>query len=564
MSAARTVVGVIREALYHSFVEPVRSGRVRPRDWPRPMRATIIASFVVYGVLTASVLVSGPILSAHPGFDDLGLSRWGWPFVTIGYWATMILIFLGTLRLGVWFRLAGWALMGIPHLATLAAATADFLGRGLLGLIVLCGVLFLVLVGNVILLVVIARRSRKPLQGGTVVAATLGLTATFLIPQLLVGRLSLFAGAPLVVTSAVLMVIGLPLAVAAGTAFAQIAVNLSTYSLLSMRDDVTPRVWLPLTVVLALGLTGLCTYHAIQLETTTILLSITQTGAALVLSAVGLRLARRVGPFDVPRPTALTEELGHVSMTLGILLGSWMLPNLLDALVSLPTVLADKASSLSDFALAVGALVMAWRAVRNGRTALAALLPSVAAMGIYAGVGTWFGLGGVNSWVANLVMLTVLVGAAIFWSGRGGLGPARWITLCVGVLIMLAFPFRELVAEPVAALLGFSTVGVLLFGLIWRLLTDGEFTHTESVRLPGGARVLIFLAYALFSATLMVAFVYGSPDSITAFLNLEELAGIGDAIIGYAVCPAVIIGLIELGWFQIDVAEPGDMDVTMP
>lgn len=568
MSALRTVVGVVRETLHHSFVEPVRSGRVRPAAWPRPMRVTIIAAFVVYGVLTASVLVSGAILSANPGYDDLGLSTAGWPFVALGYWATMILLFLGTLRLNVWFRLASWLLMAIPHVTALLAAVAGFVTLGSLGWLMLLGILLLALAGNVALIVLIARRSRTPLRASTAVTATAAFTVTYLIPQLLAGRLPDFAGVslaglPLVITSGALMVIGLPLSVAAGTAFAQIAVNLSTYSLLSLRDDVSPRIWLPLGVVLALGLGGYSAYHTVNLAGSVIVLTITQAGVALALSAAGLRLARRVGPFDVPRPTALTEELGRVSMTLGILLGSWMLPALLEGYVPMPEVLERHAPSLSDFALAIGALVMAWHAIRRGRTALATLLPSVAAMGAYAGINTWFGLGGVNLWVTNLVVLILLLGTAAFWWRRGGLTPARLFVLGVALLIMLAFPFRELVAEPVAALLGFSSVGVLLFGLIWRLLTDGEFTHTESVRLPGGARVLIFLAYALFSATLMVAFVYGEPGSLTSFFNLEELASIGDSIIGYAVLPAVIVGLIELGWFQIDVAEPGEMDTTI-
>lgn len=563
MSASRIGgpgLNVIRETLRHSFVEPVRSGRVRPGDWPRPMRVTIIAAFVVYGLLTLSVLVSGPLLSAHPGFNDIGLSEWGWPIVTLGIWTTMVLLFLGTLRLGVWLRLLAWLLMAIPHLATLLFAVIDFVGRGPVGWLVLAGVLLLMLAGNLTLVVLIAYRARKPLRASTVVTATVALSATYLVPQLIVGRLAEMGSWPPALTAALLIVVGLPLAVAAGTAFSQIAVNLGTYAMASVRADVTPRLWIPLVVALALTVAALSGYRARTLDPQTIVLSVLQVVMALTLAAAGLRLARRVGPFDVPRPTALTEELGHVSMVLGILLGSWILPGLLRDLVWMPSLLADEAPAMADFALAVGALIMAGHAIRNGRTALATLLPAVAVMGGYAGINSLFDLGSVNLSVANLVLLVVLAGTAVFWGRRGGLDTDRVFVLCVGLLIMLIFPFREVIAEPAAALLGFSSVGVLLFGLVWRLLTDGEFTHTESVRLPGGARVLIFLAYALFSATLMVAFVYGDPNSIMALLDLESLASIGDAIIGYAVLPAVIIGLIELGWFHIDVADPEEME----
>ncbi|MGO1971905.1 MAG: hypothetical protein ACTH2Q_03000 [Propionibacteriaceae bacterium] len=568
MSSSRfggPAVRIVRETLQHSFVEPVRAGRVRPSAWPGPMQVTIIVSFVVYALLTLSVLLSGPLLAAHPGYNELGLSEWGWPIVTVGLWVTMVLLFLGTLRLNVWLRLAAWVLMAVPHLSTLFFALVDFVGRGPVGWLVLAGVLLLVLLGNVALIVLIALRARKPLRTSTVVTAAVALGATYLVPQLIVGRLAPMGSWGPALTAAALIVIGLPLAVAAGTAFSQISVNLSTYALASLREDVTPKLWLPLAVVLALAVGGIAGYRVRNLDTAVIVLSVVQVCLALVLAAAGLRLARRVGPFDVPRPTSLTEELGHVSMTLGILLGSWILPGMLRDIMPMPDVLADNAPAFSDFALALGALIMAGRAIRGGRTALATLLPAVAVMGAYAGVNTLFDLSGVNGSVANLAILAVLAGTAVFWSRRGGLTNDRGFVLCVGLLITLAFPVREVIAEPVAALLGFSSVGVLLFGLIWRLLTDGEFTHTESVRLPGGARVLVFLAYALFSATLMVAFVYGDPNSIMSLLDLDSLAGIGDAIIGYAVLPAVIIGLIELGWFHIDVADPEEMAaVTAP
>lgn len=529
------------------------------------MQVTIIVSFVVYALLTLSVLLSGPLLAANPGFNELGLSEWGWPIVAVGLWVTMVLLFLGTLRLNVWLRLAAWVLMAVPHVSTLFFAVVDFVGRGPVGWLVLVGVLLLMLAGNVGLIVLIALRARKPLRTSTVVAAAIALGATYLVPQMIVGRLATTGSWGPALTAAALIIIGLPLAVAAGTAFSQISVNLSTYALASLREDVTPKLWLPLAVVLALAVGGIAGYRVRNLDTAVIVLSAVQVCLALALAAAGLRLARRVGPFDVPRPTSLTEELGHVSMTLGILLGSWILPGMLRDIMPMPDLLADNAPAFSDFALALGALIMAGRAIRGGRTALATLLPAVAVMGAYAGVNTLFDLSGVNGSVANLAILAVLAGTAVFWSRRGGLTNDRGFVLCVGLLITLVFPFREVIAEPVAALLGFSSVGVLLFGLIWRLLTDGEFTHTESVRLPGGARVLIFLAYALFSATLMVAFVYGDPNSIMSLLDLDSLAGIGDAIIGYAVLPAVIIGLIELGWFHIDVVEPEEMaDITAP
>jgi len=51
---------------------------------------------------------------------------------------------------------------------------------------------------------------------------------------------------------------------------------------------------------------------------------------------------------------------------------------------------------------------------------------------------------------------------------------------------------------------------------------------------------------------MMAAVAYGADGSVIRVAHLGELADIGDAIIGYAVAPAVIVGLVALGHRDID------------
>ena len=82
----------------------------------------------------------------------------------------------------------------------------------------------------------------------------------------------------------------------------------------------------------------------------------------------------------------------------------------------------------------------------------------------------------------------------------GSLGEAQ-VLFAIGLLVCVLLPWRQLIAEPIPALLGFSAVAVLFTGLLWRFLTEADWANNASPRAPRAARVLIFCAYALIAGT---------------------------------------------------------------
>lgn len=556
-SIGRRAWRVVATAWEQIFAMPVRTGRIRIRGWPRPLQVIIVAVTVLYGLTTVAVLASGLLRRLDPSVDFAGLSVWAWPVVTVDLWAAMVLLYLATLHLRLVIRIASWVIIATPHATLLIGMTLsvmDLRRFGLAGLLLLIGCLALMIVGALALIVLAVRGPRGPAQPVTIIAGIAAFGATYLVPQLVVGGASRPAAAFPGVAMLLLLVVALPLAVAAGTAFAQVSINACTWVLVSLRREVSLRVWGPLVLVLACIVIITNIVMVARYGTwDRVLWTFAQVVLCFALAAFGLRQAREVGPFDTPRPTALAEELGRLSMLLGVLLGCWMLPLMLDLVVHLPKIVTDNSSVAADFLLAVGCAVMAVRAARRGSPTLATLLPPIAVTAAYAGLRTRLDLPSLQPSVSNLVICAVLIITALIWRREGPLSHDRLMVLAVGFLMVLVFPWREQVAEPLAVLLGFSSVGVLFFGLLWRLLTDAEFTYRESPRFPGGARLLTFLAYATFAAAAMVVVAFRGQDSMLEVVDLDRLAGIGDAVIGFGLSVAVVVGLIELGRYNINV-----------
>lgn len=556
-SIGRRAWSVVVTAWEQIFAEPVRSGRIRIRGWPRPLQVVIIAVTLLYGVTTVAVLASAFLRRVDPAVDFAGLSVWAWPVVAVDLWAAMVLLYLATLQLRPVIRVASWVIIAVPHAALLvgmAFAVVDLRSRGTAGLLLLIGCVSLMLAAAIGLIVLAALGPRRPAGPGTIIGAIVAFGGTYLVPQIIIGTASGPASAFPGVAMLLLLVVALPLAVAAGTAFAQVSINACTWVLLSLRREVTDRIWGPLVLLLgALAIIANVTTVVRRVSWESALWTFAEVALCLALAAFGLRQAREVGPFDTPRPTALAEELGRLSMLLGVLLGCWLLPLMLGLAVPVPEIIIDNSAIGADFLLAAGAALMAVRAARRGSPTLATLLPPIAVTAAYAGIRSLLQLPSLQTSVSNLVICAVLITAALVWRRQGPLGAGRLFVLAVGFLMVLVFPWREQVTEPLAVLLGFSSVGVLFFGLLWRLLTDAEFTYRESPRFPGGARLLSFLAYATFAAGAMVVVAYRGPDSMLELVDLDQLAGIGDAVIGFGLSVAVVVGLIELGRFNIDV-----------
>src|SRR5699024_9042339 len=98
-------------------------------------------------------------------------------------------------------------------------------------------------------------------------------------------------------------------------------------------------------------------------------------------------------------------------------------------------------------------------------------------------------------WLQLALLATVAVVAA------RGANQRRLAALLAAAAILTLHDFRHVLENPLAAVIGFSALAAILFGVTWRVLTDGEFTHGDSRNFPQGTRVLLYLANILFVTT---------------------------------------------------------------
>ena len=95
---------------------------------------------------------------------------------------------------------------------------------------------------------------------------------------------------------------------------------------------------------------------------------------------------------------------------------------------------------------------------------------------------------------------------------------ANLVALACGLVLCLVYPHRAILDDPVSAALGFTGMGAVLFGLIWRLLTEGEITRGDSPRWPMPARVMLYCASALLAGVM-------SPDAPRAVSQANMATG---------------------------------------
>ncbi|WP_026927196.1 hypothetical protein [Granulicoccus phenolivorans] len=548
VSAHRALGSILGTTLREVFVVPIQDGRIRTRGWSRGL--AVVAAVALLAYLGAMLTVLGARLLgdvAPIGTGGLRMGLAGGLALLTMLPVLLTLGYLAALQLRWYLRLPlqaiVFAIAGSPTVLTLVAIVPY--ARG-----VLLGFVLSVPAVLVVLLVGAFALVGRPLRVWVGLAALAAMGWIVLVPILLVSVL--FAGdvgavsMSVALTSVlifVLAVLAVPTAYAAGASFIQISVNTATWTLSEIRHWVRPGIWPLLAILLLAG--NLALLAADGFAGPTYLKAVLWTAATLLVARVWLVRARRFGPWDVPRPTTMAESLMKASGALGLAMSVWLVV----ALLPVPGRLRNPVAM--GFA-AVLALVLAERAARRGSTAAATVLAPVAVS--LAGMGLMFGLGVTGTphrQISGLLTL-VLLALGLWWRRRGPLTAQQWFLLAIGAGILLIFPERELLAEPLSALLGFSTLGVLIAGLLWRLLTEGEWANVDGRRFNRTARVLVFCGYALVTACAAVLMAY-APDF---GWDLDSFASIGSQILGVGVAAAIVVGIAEMGRFGLDPAPP--------
>ncbi|WP_392508232.1 hypothetical protein ACF3NT_00810 [Naumannella halotolerans] len=527
-------------ALRETLVVPVRDGHVDPRGWRRPLPSLIVGAYLMYAVLIITVLVSAVVVDRTTPVNRFDIARTADLPVALGYWFTMLLTYLASLGLGWAWRIGCWLVLLVVSVVTWLVGVFAVLDGG--NLLSAALSLISITVGAILMLVATITGTRGELRWSTTILATLGLAGTQLAPSLISTRASVLGSDALTMVAALLIPVSVPLAVAAGTTFAQVAVNFGVYTFTALRDLTEARIWPVVTGLLAVPVVGLGVSTGLRIGGSATALTIGHMLITIGACWAAMSLAARRGA-SAPQPLRITQSLADRGMLFGLLLGSWGLLSMVDTLwFTLPL----GSGVLADGVLLTGAVIIGVQAIRRADAAAAVLAAAIAVMAAFAGIRILAELPSLSGAVGSAALAVIAVALALPRWGRSGFTDRRWFVLALALLVLLISPYRIYVAEPLESLVGSSQLAVLLIGLVWLLLTEAEFTRRDSPRLPRTPRLLLFLAYAMWAATMTALVAHGS-GSMAMALDLGQLAEAGDAVIGYAVAPAVVVGLLAMG-----------------
>lgn len=560
---ARFAAGLYRQTL----VEPVEQGRLRDLDWPYGLRSIVLAGYVVFVIAGLMVIFSG-LIREHSTLiifgSGLGLpEQMVWPLVLLlsfgvaslmaaaqhGPWWLKVLGLLFTLMvMGTWSlrspSLAGWA--GWPVIAAS-------------------------LMVAMLLLVIIRWRRRFAWWEFAVMWALVGLGMTIGVAETREAKVYGSDLNPLNLqqTAAVLGYLALPAATFAGAAVAEVTVR-ATVAATQNAQRFAKQGWpyLILIVVLCVRLIQ-CIWLIAERDPvveglTALLWASTLVAAFAVVGLIMLRLSRR--QQAVPVVSGLGDELGRVGFTIAAALIAVTLPvqvflSVLQVLASLEpggaaarlsfdiTPLLTRIVDPSRVLVGVVLIMLAVRAARRGRSGRALVLGCIGVMLVALARQLLFGdrtPAPINPDALNLVASAVVMVAVVILLVRRSLTPQRALAFS-GVLILSAlFSYRDFISDPLGAVLGFSGVALVLFGLTWDLFTGSGWANAESRRFSRPTRVLLVLTNYVLSMTVLAYAALIRDGSTTIYF--DPFAQLGDLIFGTGLLAAATVAVFECAW----------------
>lgn len=344
----------------HTIVEPVRSGGPLPRLWPRPVRIVMFLALALYVGLMIAVLLSG--LDGWTGADSIPTR-----LIAAGSTSAILYLLLAASVHMPW----GWTIIsGIFGSFMLIAGSQPWLvflawveGRGagplaylLLPLLPACWIAILVLC--------LVRR-RRTLSAGWLAWLGILVFACHAAPALLAvavdptSRLATVSVS--IVPLALLLFCAGPLAMASGTAYAELTIRAVTWATLSARPLLAVCFW-KVAVVLLLAAHVVVAVLIPPSAAWSTATSVGIVAVTVLLSALTVTWARRRGPEAPPRPTEIASELSRWAYLLAPYALLWfpiaLIFNRLDTSVMF---------AIGHWAGALAAVVLTARSVRRWR-----------------------------------------------------------------------------------------------------------------------------------------------------------------------------------------------------
>jgi hypothetical protein len=559
----RFATGLYRQTL----VDPIEQGRLRDLDWPYGLRSIVLVGYLIFVIAGLMVIFSG-LVREH---SILTVSGTG-----LGLPEQMVLPLVLLLSFGVaslmaaaqhgpwWLKVLG-LLFTLMVMGTWSLRSPSLAGWAGWPVIAAC------LMTALLVLVIIRWRRRFAWWEFAVMWALVGLGMTIGIAEAREARiygsdLSLLS---LQYTAAVLGYLALPAATLAGASVAEVTVR-ATVAATQNAQRFAKQGWpyLILVVVLCVRLAQCAWLIAERDPVVEGLILLLWAGALVsafaVVGIVLVRLSRRRG--STPMVSALGDELGRVGFTIAAALIAVALPvqiflSVLQVLASLEpagaaarmsfdiTPLVTRVIDPSRVLVGIVLLILAVRAARRGQASRALVLGGIGVMLVALARQLLFGdrtPAPINPDALNLVASAVVVVAVLILWLRRQLTPQRALAFAGMLILSALFSYRDFISDPLGAVLGFSGVALVLFGLTWDLFTSSGWANRESRRFPRPTRVLLVLTNYVISMTVLAYAALIRDGSTTIYF--DPFAQFGDLIFGTGLLAAAAVAVFDCAW----------------
>lgn len=540
------------------LVQRIAEGRLRDVGWPKGWGAVIGVGYVGFGLTAVLVLTApwwrhGRLVQTGDGLQLIPQSS-VWVFallmMTVG-----ALLHVGAMRGPWWSKTA--SLVIVTVMLALWPAMIISVSSVLLAVPGIVCVLILVVFSLV-------RIAAKPRWWEFCVYWVL-LVVPVIFTMIAVARASRPLGFELVPpliaqTISLLALLCVPVAVASGTAVAELTVSATVWVALAAGRLSRRPVLIGLLIVAfaARGVQTVFDLRSFDLFGAGIAQAVLPVGGcALLLTGVSAVLIRRAGPVPF-QVTELPDDLTRIAIPIGIALQVVLIPFTLllfgvqlafsvngpGELGGWSSVLAGEGPVAIIRALVVLALlVLAVRAADRRRLSIALLEAHIAIFLLPAPIGVLSQASfpllpdpDLLNVLVTLLAVVLLIGCLV----TRGLTNQRIAGLGALVVLGAVFSGRDVLLAPLSSVFG-PSAALILVGLVWTLLTGCDRANVEGRRFSATSRSAMMTGFVLLTGLVLAYFTLAGTPSQGA---LDVASTLGDAILGTALLTGTVTILV--------------------
>jgi len=572
-----TVVDILRKVV----VEPVQTGVIRPRGWPRGLLPIVVIAYIANATALAIILLSG-ILRGTPTSDptsdppaDLSTADPTpatpdlLPAIVFALLiTTVVLLWAGTLHTSAWTR---WPVAAVAVMFTGGIANTDNL---------LHPAAITAIAGAALLLIYTAVRGGRRFRWWDVVAGAVMIGVPAAVADAMYGDPMNHAA----YVAAMLMLFALPPIFAAGFGIAEVAVTSGVFVVSTVAARIG-RVAVAVILVAVLAWRGwdIAVYTTIiAADPVAALWPLIGTVALIIAVGVLYRVTTRIRTATPANVKSLSQALSGTALGLaavavapylltGVLLlirmvvasvGAW--PSLLEPLARAAVYLSMGSTWMQWVTVSgIGIILVGILQARRGRTARAQAFIAVGAAYVAVGLPIWMG-SRVGDIAARLAAIVAIIAVGILlWALVTRRLDATRMTAVTALLLAAAFyQHREIISDPVGLLLGSAILGTVIFGQIWGLITGASNANRHTRRYPRPSRVLVTLGMTLLGLSVLAEQSIEPQDDYD--VTVSALSEVGVTIFGTAMFVGAVIVLIRAAISGLALETTGAVEDPIP